>query len=436
MTMRAAWRLLLEALLIPGLVAAAPQGRLPQQCVAAAHLEDRLDGHCLLQARKAQLWRAPRGEGQGGGGTAALKAQYPFYHTSHELAAEASRLVRACGGRASLRSVQKGNVTVDVVRVKSDSRPATNRVFVLFGEHSRELISPESGLQLLRVLCGEAPSSAPSGATVAAAAEAALRDSEFELVLNGNPRSRALVEGGDFCLRENPQGVDLNRNWDEKWQGSQASFGPHPFSEPETQIFRSLVTEFQPTTFLSVHSGTYGMYMPWAYDTETLATRNQAAMMQILRSVDREHCQCPFGAAGKEVGYACPGSSLDWVYDQLGTAFAFAFEIYTSEDMSNQLKSRWDTLMSSPQGASLLQEGHHLAHPHFADLFRKHPSDFVQLASKRSQADAMSNVECFRTFNPETREKFEAIVQNWAAAFLQMALLTAAELKKANSSKI
>ena len=28
------------------------------------------------------------------------------------------------------------------------------------------------------------------------------------------------VEGGDFCLRVNENGVDLNRNWDEKWEPS------------------------------------------------------------------------------------------------------------------------------------------------------------------------------------------------------------------------
>ena len=42
--------------------------------------------------------------------------------------------------------------------------------------------------------------------------------------------------------------------------------------------------------------------MPWAYDMEHLAQRNQPAMMEILRTVDKGHCECPFGAAGKEVG--------------------------------------------------------------------------------------------------------------------------------------
>ena len=33
-------------------------------------------------------------------------------------------------------------------------------------------------------------------------------------------RSRAKVEAGEFCRRTNEDGVDLNRNWDEKWEPS------------------------------------------------------------------------------------------------------------------------------------------------------------------------------------------------------------------------
>jgi hypothetical protein len=46
-----------------------------------------------------------------------------------------------------------------------------------------------------------------------------------------------------------------------------------------------------------------GMYMPWAYDMEHLAKRNGQAMRSMLMEIDQSYCQCPFGAAGKEVGY-------------------------------------------------------------------------------------------------------------------------------------
>ena len=38
------------------------------------------------------------------------------------------------------------------------------------------------------------------------------------MILNANPKSRAKVEKGDYCLRENENGVDLNRNYKSHWK--------------------------------------------------------------------------------------------------------------------------------------------------------------------------------------------------------------------------
>ncbi|CAJ1357280.1 unnamed protein product [Effrenium voratum] len=164
------------------------------------------------------------------------------------------------------------------------------------------------------------------------------------MVVNANPGSRRQVEEGDWCLRVNPGGVDLNRNWDEHWDdgdyGMDTNPGHMPFSEPETQLLKQLVSAYQPTTFLTIHSGTLGMYMPWAFDMEHLADRNQQSMMEVLKSVDKDHCQCPYGAAGREVGYSCPGTCLDWVFDKLKTPYSFAFEIYYGGNQQ-ALRDRW-----------------------------------------------------------------------------------------------
>lgn len=387
----------------------------------------------FLQQR-AEAATLPSLEAAAGAWSGRLKAAFPWYHTSEEIHAEAHRLVGKCGDKASTRTITKGGVSIDVVTVKKHDAKPTNKVFILFGEHSRELISPESGIQLLKVLCGEA-----SGDKDSTTGAQALEDSEFQLVLNGNPRSRKKVEDGDYCLRENPAGVDLNRNWDERWKASKEKYseqnpGPRPFSEPETQIFKDLVMEYQPTTFLTVHSGTRGMYMPWAYDTKHLASRNQPSMMRILKKLDSKHCKCPFGAAGKEVGYACPGTCLDWVYDQLKAPYSFAFEIYTSPMMDNELRSRWDEKVHSG-GASLLEAGHHLGHPHFLDLFQDHASDFVQVSEQQGEeedgtrSENSAALDCFAMFNPDTKERYEATVQNWAVAYLEMSNLVSQELR-------
>merc|ERR1719389_1146191 len=142
------------------------------------------------------------------------------------------------------------SLSMDVVKIKAEGSQPVNRNFYLFGEHARELISPETGLELVKTLCGQNPSLSDK-------ARNTLKDSEFEIVVNGNPNSRSKVEQGDFCLRVNQDGVDLNRNWDEKWQPNpdlapaDTNPGPAPFSEPETRVFKKIVSEYDPTNFLT-----------------------------------------------------------------------------------------------------------------------------------------------------------------------------------------
>merc|ERR1719198_570170 len=141
-----------------------------------------------------------------------MKKEYPYYHTSEELLSEVKKLSGACDGMITIDSAMDDDsgMTIDYVSVKAKDAKPSNRVFILFGEHSRELISPESGLHLLKMLCGEAPTSADLASV--------LENNEFQIVLNGNPKSREKVEDGDYCRRVNEHGVDLNRNWDEKWE--------------------------------------------------------------------------------------------------------------------------------------------------------------------------------------------------------------------------
>jgi hypothetical protein len=52
-------------------------------------------------------------------------------------------------------------------------------------------------------------------------------------------------------------------------------------------------------------------------------------MMEILNKVNEQYCiECDVGAAGKEVGYLCPGTCLDYAYDNINTKYSFAMEIY------------------------------------------------------------------------------------------------------------
>jgi len=298
-------------------------------------------------------------------------------------------------------------------------------MFVLFGEHARELISPETGLYFIKSLCGETD--------LSSRAQNALQDTEFQIIVNGNPRSRVEVENGDYCLRVSPSGVDLNRNWAEGWDPKPSEVnpvdtnpGPAPFSEPETQIFKKLVTDFDPTVFLTIHSGTRGLYMPWAFNPNDLGDQNQKQMLHMLQDLDAKYCQCPYGGAGKEVGYACPGTCLDWIYDELKTPYAFAFEIYAHPMNGKALRARWEEKIKE-DGAFIQKNS--LAHSNFHDVFQRHPSDFVQLHDNQILGKNVQPQDCFVIFNPTTKEGYDKELNNWVNSYIDMAVKTAAELK-------
>jgi len=367
---------------------------------------------------------------------AAVKESFPFYHTSDELKSELERLASSCTGLSVESRTASGDTseaTIEIVSMKKQGATPKNKMYMLFGEHARELISPESGIYFLKSLCGETPTSEFLNGV--------LDDTEFRVVLNGNPHSRRKVENGDFCLRVNENGVDLNRNWDEKWERdpetgvspSDTNPGMSPFSEPETQIFRDDVTGYMPSSFVTIHSGTEGMYMPWAYDMEHLADHNCDAMMTMLKDLDSKYCQCPFGAAGREVGYSCPGTCLDYVYDKLNSSYSFAFEIYVGPEMRDDLKERWEEKMKETTNTALLQTETnsipHLAHSDYSDVF-KAPSDFVQLSAHANSRVGREGMDCFSQFNPDSAERYQDTVDNWARVYGDLARKIVADMGK------
>lgn len=98
---------------------------------------------------------------------------------------------------------------VDIANPALDPTLLTKSLFI-FGEHSRELISSDTGLHLLLQLCGEEPTSIDI--------DTILQTNQFRMVLNSNPAGRKMVESGQYCQRTNENGVDLNRNWDAHWE--------------------------------------------------------------------------------------------------------------------------------------------------------------------------------------------------------------------------
>jgi len=235
------------------------------------------------------------------------------------------------------------NQGIDTITVGSIN--ATNRAFILFGEHARELVSPETSLALLTRICDGEGS-----------------ETLFKIMPNSNPRGRELVESGEQCRRTNPEGVDINRNWMDALPTSlrmrnsqmeeQTYGGEKAFSTLETQEVRKQVTSFKPDLFISIHSGTFGMYTPYASDQHQYETSKEkqdfSRMVDLVRGVDSETCNCPLGEAFVSIGYSSWGTCIDWVYENLKTAYVYAFEIYTSKEAT---ESCFETF--NPNGEAL-----------------------------------------------------------------------------------
>lgn len=327
----------------------------------------------------------------------------PFYHTSDELQGELRRLAGSCLGFAvSTQAV--GDAELDLVSLRKPGSSPKSKMYLLFGEHARELISPESGLHFLRSLCGETEASAHL--------DGVLDDTEFRVVLNANPLSRRKVEAGDFCLRLNERGVDLNRNWGFHWkaktygQSVDTNPGPRAFSEPQTQLLRDDVTAATPTAFVSVHSGTRAMFMPYAYETGHPAERDARAMREILEAVDEAYCQCPFGPAGTENGFGAFGTSLDYAYGKAGARFAFLFEIYLGPGRyrPGYLRSRW----RQDRASGLVQVAE---------------DDEAEVGNTPQRLQ-----HCLQLFNPLTAVQYNKTVDAWARAYGDLARRVAAKV--------
>merc|ERR1719389_1273712 len=163
------------------------------------------------------------------------------------------------------------SVSLDVLRIQKSGGQAKKKAMFVYGEHAREIISPESALNFAQTLCGKGPD--------AERASKILDSVSFTIVPNANPLGRKQVEEGYFCKRTNEDGVDLNRNFGEEHRaeenkGDETNAGPNAFSEPESKMLKALVDSERPDIYLSVHSGAYLLGTPYGY-TRDMTPENE-----------------------------------------------------------------------------------------------------------------------------------------------------------------
>ncbi|KAI8474965.1 MAG: Zn-dependent exopeptidase [Monoraphidium minutum] len=245
---------------------------------------------------------------------------------------------------AQTKTAQDGDYRADVLVVTlepgglSTSRSGKARLLLDFGQHGREFITSEVGLQFLRTLTNSTLLDAAAGSARRAARLRRILDAcAFEILPMENVGGRDLVESGRLCERKNGRGVDTNRNWGVHWGVKEKDYDPSeefpgraPHSEPEVQIIMKQAKALKPHVWLNVHSGMYALFTPYDHKPIVPEGEGQAAAMRMLQRINELSCkgECALGSGGKSVGYLAHGTATDYMYDVLKVPLAFTWEIY------------------------------------------------------------------------------------------------------------
>ena len=229
--------------------------------------------------------------------------------------------------------------------------------FIMSGIHAREMAPPELTSRWVESLINAYGNDADITAM--------LDYTEIHLVVQSNPDGRQVAETDPSVLRRknmNPSsstcsattlGVDLNRNFPNKWgdltgssnnKCSETYHGTSAGSEPEVKaiieytksIFPAAQQKLDPLNqgqvayvenstvgvFLDVHAYSNLVLPPWSYSTTVIPPNNNG-----LTAI-RDKIQYWTNYAGS-IGYTAAGTTTDYAYSHLGTA-AYTFELGTA----------------------------------------------------------------------------------------------------------
>jgi hypothetical protein len=378
-----------------------------------------------------------------------------IYHTNAEILSKLENLSNtSCKGILIKKtsSIEKNELQYYYLT----SPKATGRkqnVYILFGEHSRELISPELGLFMIEALCGQ--HNIYDKFTV----NTILEQNNFLIFPIVNVPGKLAVEKGDFCKRTNENGVDLNRNWNSHFKASSTDdpdqySGDHAFSEWQTQILRKVLIEFKAKVFISIHSGALGMYSPPAYkiiDMKQMTDekfQNVKKLVKVLNILNEKYCNCKAGPAANELWYVCPGNCLDYAFEKEAVPYSFAFEIFTNQKKnkffndiinsdnptifnykefiskftSNDISSLFLQKSSSKLRSNFLQIDS-LVEEKIKNHSHSHENAEFSCFAQTSTGYPRTKEFCLHQFNPLTQHHLDNTVINWTNVIFELSSL-------------
>ncbi len=137
---------------------------------------------------------------------------------------------------------------------------------------------------------------------------------------------------GDGAPFGEADGVDLNRNWDHRWESDPATDpttakykGPAPFSEPEVLALRDLVLRLRPLIVVDYHSPgkvtpPHKIFWPWLFKEEAKEGPDAAAYRRIAQAFAARTETEEDGVFydGDWYGYDTLPKEQNWIYRETG----------------------------------------------------------------------------------------------------------------------
>lgn len=271
----------------------------------------------------------------------ALSGDMGAYHTYQEITDELAAVAQAYPHITRLHSIGKSIEGRDLWALKISDHPELEEadepgVLYTGTIHAREIITPEIIIDFMEILV--------NGYGADAHITHLVDNRQLWLIPMINPDGHVRVEIGDYFWRKNRRlnadssyGVDLNRNFSYKWgydnigssnrTTTDTYRGTAPFSEPETQALRNLVTTHSFVAALNYHSYGRMCIFPWGYISQD--TPHHDLFMELGRNLTRDNGYM-LGNTRMGVIYLTNGDSDDYLYhdeSNKGSIFAFTLEV-------------------------------------------------------------------------------------------------------------
>lgn len=225
---------------------------------------------------------------------------------------------------------------MNLLRISNNLRSVKRAVWIDGGIHAREWASPSAVTYLMNELLQNSNQYSDI-----------LNKYDIYILPLANPDGYEYSHAKDRLWRKTRSkhrgrgcvGVDPNRNWGYHWAGKGASgdpcdetfYGPHAFSEPETDAIQKFIMARQGTwdLYLTFHS--YGQYIlyPWGYARRDTLDKKDLHNLgvkgaQAVRSLSGR--KYSVGSAAKML-YPAAGGSDDWAKGSAGIKYSYTIEL-------------------------------------------------------------------------------------------------------------